>query len=195
MIYVTHDQVEAMTMADRIVLLRDGAIEQVGRPLDLYNKPANRFVAGFLGSPKMNFFDAKVAEYKDETVVLDIGGERVSLPASSFLAGVPEIGQVLVAGIRPEHFFLVRGDTSPSCPRFGCEIMLEERLGRETVLHARSDRLVPNTEDQHYIVIHRNVQSELTAGEHVEIGFDPASACIFAGSGHAIRWPTADKRN
>ena len=62
MIYVTHDQVEAMTMADRIIVLREGRVEQAGSPLELYNKPANRFVAGFIGSPKMNFLNARVRD-------------------------------------------------------------------------------------------------------------------------------------
>src|SRR5690606_35445061 len=80
MIYVTHDQVEAMTMADKIVVLQSGVVEQIGAPLELYNTPRNRFVAGFIGSPKMNFLDAKVEDSDASGVKLRAGGSEVVLP-------------------------------------------------------------------------------------------------------------------
>ncbi len=196
MIYVTHDQVEAMTMADRIVLLRDGVIEQVGKPLDLYNKPANRFVAGFLGSPKMNFFNVTVTTASDALVSVAFGQDHsIAFAASAFRADVPEPGARLTAGIRPEHFWLERsaGQREGAC--FDAEIVLEERLGRETVLYARSARLQPIGTEQHYIVVHRNVQSEFVPGDHVQIGFEPTSVCLFAEDGRAIHWPAIDMRN
>ncbi|PZU74463.1 MAG: sugar ABC transporter ATP-binding protein, partial [Rhizobium sp.] len=85
MIYVTHDQVEAMTMADKIVVLRDGRIMQVGRPLDLYNNPANQFVAGFIGSPKMNFLSAKVASGDTSNRTIGVRPEHVNPQAQSSL--------------------------------------------------------------------------------------------------------------
>ncbi|MCE0800615.1 sn-glycerol-3-phosphate ABC transporter ATP-binding protein UgpC [Buttiauxella sp. S04-F03] len=96
MVYVTHDQVEAMTMADRIVVLKDGVIEQVGTPLELYDRPRNAFVAGFIGSPSMNLLSGKVDR---ESVVTDDG---LRLP----LANVPAVvqGQRVLYGVRPEHF-------------------------------------------------------------------------------------------
>jgi len=96
MVYVTHDQVEAMTMADRIVVLKDGVIEQVGTPLELYDRPRNAFVAGFIGSPSMNLLSGKVDR---ESVVTDDG---LRLP----LANVPDVvqGQRVLYGVRPEHF-------------------------------------------------------------------------------------------
>ncbi|MGB7802436.1 ABC transporter ATP-binding protein [Buttiauxella sp.] len=96
MVYVTHDQVEAMTMADRIVVLKDGVIEQVGTPLELYDRPRNAFVAGFIGSPSMNLLSGKVDH---ESVVTDDG---LRLP----LANVPDVvqGQRVLYGVRPEHF-------------------------------------------------------------------------------------------
>ncbi len=190
MIYVTHDQVEAMTMADRIVLMRDGQIEQVGLPLDLYNKPANRFVAGFLGAPKMNFFDVTIAERSDDAVVLAMGGDRgLALAAASFHAAAPKVGDTVVVGVRPEFMLLKRDPGTHAGPIFDAEIVLEERLGRETVLYARSPQLVPIARDQTYIVIHRNVQSEFVAGARTEITFDPNSVVVFAPDGAAIRWP------
>ncbi|WP_112322824.1 ABC transporter ATP-binding protein [Oceanibium sediminis] len=95
MIYVTHDQVEAMTLADKIVVLRAGRIEQVGRPLELYDDPVNKFVAGFLGSPSMNFLPARWADGR--LVLEDLEGATLSMAAKA-----PESGKAIV-GIRPEH--------------------------------------------------------------------------------------------
>jgi multiple sugar transport system ATP-binding protein len=101
-VYVTHDQIEAMTMADHVVVMRDGVIEQQGRPLDLYDRPANRFVAGFIGSPAMNFIPAKVGE-DGMNVVLDLGTDQPSLALADPLAP----GRGVTAGIRPEHIRVV----------------------------------------------------------------------------------------
>ena len=102
MIYVTHDQVEAMTLADRIVVLSAGRIEQVGSPLELYEHPQNLFVAGFIGSPKMNFMEGTLAEAsKDEATVQLAGGSRVRCLVDASAANV---GDKVTLGIRPEHF-------------------------------------------------------------------------------------------
>jgi multiple sugar transport system ATP-binding protein len=105
-IYVTHDQVEAMTMADRIVVLHDGRVEQIGTPLDLYDHPANRFVAGFIGSPAMNFIPGTL--HRDGGAWVDAGGVR--LPVAPGNAG--RDGQKVVYGIRPEHLPLGDGPQS-----------------------------------------------------------------------------------
>lgn len=181
-------------MADRIVLLRDGIIEQVGKPLDLYNRPDNIFVAGFLGSPKMNFFAVTVTDVSDDTVRVTFGSDHhVDFAASSFHADLPVNGARLTAGVRPEHFWLDRNSGQNDGAYFDCEIVLEERLGRETVLYVQSARLQPVGTEQHYIVIHRNVQSEFAPGEHAQVGFDPTSVCVFAEDGKAIRWPVDGK--
>ncbi|THK36136.1 ABC transporter ATP-binding protein [Ensifer sp. MPMI2T] len=101
-VYVTHDQIEAMTMADHVVVMRDGIIEQQGRPLDLYDRPANKFVAGFIGSPAMNFIPAIVAD-DGAQVVLDFGKTQAKLAIGSRLSP----GTSLTAGIRPEHIKIV----------------------------------------------------------------------------------------
>ncbi|MEQ1954706.1 sn-glycerol-3-phosphate ABC transporter ATP-binding protein UgpC [Mesorhizobium sp. CN2-181] len=102
MIYVTHDQVEAMTMADKIVVLKDGNIEQVGTPHDLYHKPASQFVAGFIGSPKMNFLDATiVSAHQDRVEVRLETGVTVSLPVD---ADAQAVGKHVTLGIRPDDF-------------------------------------------------------------------------------------------
>ena len=101
MIYVTHDQVEAMTMADKIVVLRSGRVEQVGAPLDLYNHPANQFVAGFIGSPRMNFLPGTIASASDGGVVVDVAEvgrlHTLAVPQAS------RVGDSVTLGIRPEH--------------------------------------------------------------------------------------------
>src|SRR5215467_8091901 len=103
MIYVTHDQIEAMTLADRIVLLKDGRIEQAGAPLDLFERPATRFVAGFLGSPATNFVPARLAR-RDGSLGLEIGDSlRLVLPPARQAAYAIEPERPLTLGLRPEH--------------------------------------------------------------------------------------------
>jgi len=101
-IYVTHDQVEAMTMADRIVVMHDGIVEQIGSPLELYDYPANQFVAGFIGSPSMNFIPGTLRRAGEDAWVESDGGERLPLPP----LGGGRDGQKVTYGIRPEHLTL-----------------------------------------------------------------------------------------
>jgi multiple sugar transport system ATP-binding protein len=132
MIYVTHDQIEAMTMADKIVVLQAGVIEQVGSPLELYHHPRNQFVAGFIGSPKMNFLPATVAKVGPD-------GVTVNLPSGTALEAdvkpdglLP--GEKVTLGVRPEHLALaddgqIRG-----------EVLVAERLGGETFVYVQVER-------------------------------------------------------
>ncbi|MBB4277946.1 ABC transporter ATP-binding protein [Rhizobium mongolense] len=128
MIYVTHDQVEAMTMADRIVVLDAGDISQTGAPLELYHKPANLFVAGFIGNPKMNFLPVTCKSVSDAGVEVDHGGQTTTLPVSP-REGM--IGKTLTLGIRPEHVQLGSGDISLTVTP-----TVIERLGAHTVAYA-----------------------------------------------------------
>ena len=121
-IYVTHDQIEAMTMADQIVVMHDGRVEQTGTPLDLYDHPANRFVAGFIGSPSMNFIEGT---QKDGALVA-VNGAR--LPLDNALAA--NDGRAMVYGIRPEHIDLVDDGLD-------AEVVVIEPTGSETQLFAR----------------------------------------------------------
>ncbi len=129
MIYVTHDQVEAMTMADRIAVLKDGRLEQFGRPLDLYNRPANLFVAGFIGSPRMNFLSGKISAVRNSgiDVTLDAGG-TVSVPCRSEGA---KAGAAVKLGVRPEHIRLTDGKEAD----VKLSVTLTEQLGGESYLH------------------------------------------------------------
>ncbi|WP_018153078.1 ABC transporter ATP-binding protein [Leeia oryzae] len=125
-IYVTHDQIEAMTMADRIVVMNAGRIEQVGRPLELYDRPANLFVAGFIGSPSMNFIEGTVAAGDNGPVLLTEGGGAFPLPASA-----AQPGQKVTLGIRPEHI-----DTVSSGP-ITANVNVVEPTGAETHFYGK----------------------------------------------------------
>src|SRR5246127_5084051 len=108
MVYVTHDQVEAMTLAEKIILINEGKIEQIGRPMELYQSPANLFVAGFIGSPKMNFLKVKVVGAKQGSVTIespDFFDEPIVIPTKQ--QSVLELGSELTLGVRPEHLRIV----------------------------------------------------------------------------------------
>jgi multiple sugar transport system ATP-binding protein len=129
MIYVTHDQVEAMTMADTIVVLREGVVEQMGAPIELYARPSNQFVAGFLGTPQMNFLKAKVQTTNAKATCLSIDDGRTTIEAAADGAGVP-VGAACGVGIRPEHLAL-----SDNGPIKGT-VIATEMLGSETIVFA-----------------------------------------------------------
>jgi multiple sugar transport system ATP-binding protein len=130
-VYVTHDQVEAMTMADRIVVMHDGIVEQVGTPLELYDRPANTFVAGFIGSPAMNFLEGTLRR-NGGGPSLDTGkGTPVRLPD-----GAPgQDGQKVIFGIRPEHLAMAEGGADT----LGGQVIVVEPTGAETQVFADID--------------------------------------------------------
>ncbi|MBB4008356.1 ABC transporter ATP-binding protein [Allorhizobium taibaishanense] len=139
MIYVTHDQVEAMTMADRIVVLRDGRVEQIGSPLTLYDKPANIFVAGFIGSPSMNLIKGHIRASATPFFETD---EGYRLPLTSAPSGSD--GRPAYYGIRPEHF-LLGGDVTASVTVLestGTETQVFARLGEQKIIGVFRERLV-----------------------------------------------------
>jgi len=131
MIYVTHDQIEAMTMADRIVLLRDGHIEQAGAPLDLYERPATRYVAGFLGSPAMNFVPARLQGEAALAVAL-ADGSALTLPAGRSAKLTGRRGQAITLGVRPEHITRAGGDLRAGLVRRTASIELVQPTGSRT---------------------------------------------------------------
>ena len=133
MIFVTHDQVEAMTLADRIVVLNGGRIEQVGTPREIYHHPANLFVAGFIGSPAMNLFPAKVLSQVGEEVSLQLD-QGPSLRISG-LTRRAEIGAAVTLGLRSERLRVVHAGAGAEANTIEGELILSEHLGGETVLH------------------------------------------------------------
>ena len=128
-IYVTHDQVEAMTLADRIVVMNDGRIEQIGSPMELFLNPVNAFVAGFLGAPPMNQLKATIAE-GDTSPMAHFPGGQLALPPLEGLQNA--VGRKVIVGIRPEYAQVV---TEPTPGSVSCELDLVETLGSEALLH------------------------------------------------------------
>jgi lactose/L-arabinose transport system ATP-binding protein len=168
-IYVTHDQVEAMTLADRIVVLRAGIVEQVGAPLELYDDPDNMFVAGFIGSPRMNFLKAVVR--KTKLVFSEHGGVEIALPK---LAGKLADGTEITAGIRPDHF--KRGGTA----KLPVKVELVEHLGGETFVYARAG-------SSGILTIGSDDGRDLKSGDELEARFDPARVLLFDAAGLRLR--------
>jgi len=157
MIYVTHDQVEAMTLADKIVVLRAGRIEQAGTPMQLYADPDNRFVAGFIGSPAMNFVAARA-----DGSAAEVAGLAARVETS---AALPAAGTEMVAGLRPQHLSL-----DPSGTSHGVEMI--ERLGGVSYVYLQSDsgeRLVSEAREGAFV----------PEGGRVGLRFDPAQVMFF----------------
>jgi len=164
MIYVTHDQVEAMTLADKMVVMNGGVIQQVGRPLDLYDDPNNKFVAGFIGTPKMNFLNARVVQVFDDRVLLgQVGGTDAGILEVPFRRFDRSIKEVQI-GVRPEHVqILGNADTSASLP---VTVALVEELGDMTVIHTdlpNGERLTAQSHGGRYAGI-ANACAKVNAG-------------------------------
>ncbi|HEX4259542.1 MAG TPA: sn-glycerol-3-phosphate ABC transporter ATP-binding protein UgpC [Acetobacteraceae bacterium] len=167
MIYVTHDQVEAMTMADKIVVLRAGAVEQVGPPLDLYNHPANRFVAGFIGSPRMNFLDGRVTRSAAAGIGIDIPGVgRLHAPAQ-----LP-VGTAASVGIRPEHVCL---GPAPANTVTGKVAIVEQLGGLSTIRLGEPD-----------ITAQLPGQTTLAFGASATLNLPPACLHVFDETGRTV---------
>ena len=187
MVYVTHDQTEAMTMASRIVVLNEGRVEQVGPPLDLYNHPDNRFVAGFLGSPRMNFIRAEVAGLTSSGVTLLAPGLDGPLDIPVAAAGLKR-GDAVTVGIRPEAF---RDDPTGGWVLRG-SIAVIESLGRETLLYLDGGPLRAFDSESHegYFAVHRTRQISARHGDTVRVGINPDAVYLFDNNDRAIAWPT-----
>lgn len=163
MIYVTHDQVEAMTLADKIVVLQAGVIEQVGSPLELYHHPRNLFVAGFIGSPKMNFLSGTVMGVNDSGASIKLtNGATFTVPVQPQLT----TGEAVTLGIRPEHLRLTpRGGTLQG------EVVVAERLGGETYLYLQlegGETLVVQADGNNTSRLHDRVSVEIN-GDHCHL--------------------------
>ena len=183
MIYVTHDQVEAMTMADKIVVLQGGLIEQVGSPLELYHHPRNVFVAGFIGSPKMNFLTSEIAEANGSSARVTLpGGGSVTVPVR---AGRLQAHQPVTFGVRPEHL-AVGGDG-----QIRGEVIVVERLGGETFLHVELN-------GGQQIVVQADGDNPARAHQPISVRVSGEACHLFDDDGAAIarpeRHPLADEK-
>jgi len=176
-IYVTHDQIEAMTMASRIVVLNAGVIEQVGAPLELYHHPANKFVAGFIGSPKMNFLPGTLlsADAKTARVALRDGTEiEIATDATRGAAG-----SEVTVGIRPEHMLHV-SDATPGVGRVRGEVILVENLGESALIYVR----IPDIEG--LTLCRVEGMTSVKEGETVSLGLPADVAHLFDADGKSF---------
>jgi ABC-type sugar transport system ATPase subunit len=169
MVYVTHDQVEAMTLADRIVVLRAGRIEQQGSPIELYDNPDNIFVAGFIGSPRMNFLEGTITA---------IHGEELTVALDAFEAPAfkvrrrgdgGEVGDTIRVGIRPEHFT----DADTDGPRLTAKAQVVEQLGGVSYVYAVGN------DGQTKITIQQKGHSSIAGGLPISVGIEPGAALAF----------------
>ncbi|NKN34759.1 sn-glycerol-3-phosphate ABC transporter ATP-binding protein UgpC [Agrobacterium sp. a22-2] len=172
MIYVTHDQVEAMTLADRIVVLSAGKIEQVGPPLELYDHPANLFVAKFIGSPAMNIMPATIETAGASTVLKLLDGSTVSIDIATPAA---DAGKKASFGVRPEDLSIATGDTH----LFEGVVALVEALGEVTMLY------VEGPVEEEPIVVKLQGTVPVRKGEKLRFASDPAKLHLFDAQGQA----------
>jgi multiple sugar transport system ATP-binding protein len=173
MIYVTHDQVEAMTLADKIVVLQGGIIEQAGSPLELYHHPENLFVAGFIGSPNMNFLKATAVESDASGVTVElVNKDRIKVDVAP---GQVSEGEPLTLGVRPEHLSTTTqgGDVSG-------EVLVAERLGGETYLYTQ-------IADGVMLVVQADGENASRVHDHVGIVIDGRVCHLFKEDGLAVR--------
>jgi ABC-type sugar transport system ATPase subunit len=168
MIYVTHDQVEAMTMADRIVVLNAGVVEQAGAPLELYNHPRNLFVAGFIGSPQMNFIKTEVAKADGKTATVAIpGGGSLAVNAAA------KVGDKVILGIRPEHL------VPATKGAIRATVNYVEQLGESHLIHTRLS-------DGSILLVRGADQTKVQPGDDIALSADTARCHLFGDGGLRI---------
>ncbi|MEM8952092.1 MAG: ATP-binding cassette domain-containing protein, partial [Pseudomonadota bacterium] len=178
MIYVTHDQVEAMTLADKIVVLNGGHVEQYGSPLDLYHHPQNLFVAGFIGSPKMNFLEGEVASATGNAVTVALpSGEQVIAAVSGDGA---EAGQKVTLGVRPEHLIDGGMNEGKGDAEVKGEAIAVEHLGGETYAYLERGGAEP-------LVIKTDGDAKIATGETVPVGIRSETCYLFDDEGKAFQ--------
>ena len=171
MIYVTHDQVEAMTMADRIVVLNAGRVEQIGSPLEIYRRPESLFVAGFVGSPRMNVLPGRIAAIADDALTVCVtGGQMISVPVAASHCAV---GDAVSIGIRPE------GLRPDSAGVIGGTAVLVEHLGPLSLLHVRVD-------EASTVIVQTDGKDVTRKSETVRMSVDSSCCHVFDSSGRAL---------
>jgi multiple sugar transport system ATP-binding protein len=174
-VIVTHDQLEALTMADRIAIMRDGLIEQVGTPHEVFARPANVFVASFIGTPQMNLIEAELKGYGNGKATVSFDRQDVELSVNSAVANLRP-GRVTV-GVRPRAFAVVSEDTADTIEALA---ELIEPMGAETLIHART-----RTGNDIRVVVSR--EKKVKTDEKLHLIPDPAQTHIFAEDGKAVR--------
>jgi len=181
MIYVTHDQAEAMTLGHRVGVLHQGRLQQVARPRDLYDRPANVFVAGFIGNPPMNLFPTRVA-IANHRVTMTVGDQVVDIRVSAAVRDVAGRETPLTAGVRPESFQLATDPAADGCVRATVEHI--EYLGHETLAHVRVGTADPSAALR--LVARVPGMHECAAGAALPLTIHPAAVHLFDQAGRAL---------
>ena len=189
-IYVTHDQVEAMTMGTRIVVMKDGFMQQVDTPMNLYDYPINQFVAGFIGTPQMNFFTATLTGTKDK-VFIEFGLEKIELPKSKIdlivnLEKYLNTGREIIFGIRPEDLFEGEVAKKSKGPKMEVKLDVIEALGAETLLYCKTRSEITDdvneksiVDDVSNLIAKVNVRSNAKSGDMIELAIDIERCHLF----------------
>jgi len=168
-IYVTHDQIEAMTMGDRVVVMKDGSIQQIGTPVEIYRKPANKFVAGFIGSPSINFVNARL-EAESSSLWLIADDFRFEIPQSHKSKYEKFAGKTVVFGIRPDDLYVAMDDS---------KILLTAEAKVEVVEFVGSTVILEAATSSHKFVIVVDSDSNVKVSQAIEIFFDINKMCLF----------------
>jgi multiple sugar transport system ATP-binding protein len=134
-VYVTHDQIEAMTLADQVVIMNLGRIEQIGSPHEVYHNPKTRFVAGFIGSPAMNFLECRLVENSGDLAAVLTDKLSFPVPPARRARYAPYAGRELIFGLRPEHFIEKRSEIPPGAAVFDVQLDVVEPMGMETMVY------------------------------------------------------------
>jgi multiple sugar transport system ATP-binding protein len=168
MIYVTHDQIEALTLADRVAVMNGGVIQQLASPKEIYQRPVNRFVAGFVGSPAMNFVSGKLDVSNGELAMVCADGIRIGLAGYGF-AGKPDTGRTVVLGVRPEQIHLI--PALPESTSLRLKLTVIEPMGADSLLWGEVG--------SETVSIRANSDETHAIGERVDAYFQPSRASLF----------------
>ncbi|MBC8445041.1 MAG: ABC transporter ATP-binding protein [Rhodospirillaceae bacterium] len=173
-VIVTHDQLEALTMADRIAVMRDGYIEQVATPHDIFTRPANLFVAGFIGTPSMNLLEATLTKFQDGKASIDLDSQKILIDVDKAVEGI-DAGSQVTLGIRPRAFQVVDAAGEDT---ISATVDLIEPMGAETLLH------MMDGETEMRVVVGREMK--VHTGETLHLQCKPSQALIFDGNGQLV---------
>jgi len=171
MLYVTHDQVEAMTMGERIVVMKDGRVQQIADPMSLYDHPANRFVASFIGTPPMNFFEGRIMGSGETLVFEGPGGLKLPVPRDQYTFLAAWAGKSITLGLRPEHIGSAMAWQQPNGAKIVATVEVVEPMGAESYVHLR----IADTTFVSRVEAHRAFK----VGESVASAVDFSKACFF----------------
>lgn len=179
-VYVTHDQIEAMTMATKIAVMHDGAIQQFGTPDEVYERPANLFVAGFIGSPAMNLVTAQLTHDDGAPAARFADGRTITLD-DAMIEGSISAGQAIIVGMRPEHFLIDAEETMPGHSAFELPVRMVERTGSDALMSLNF------ADDQLFVRAEPDRAARTKAGETVSVHYPTAKINLFdANTGHRL---------